>query len=194
MACYTLLCLSACSAIQQPQPDSQTWAAHRAQLAQLEGWTTSGKVALRSPQQAESGSLLWRQQGQVTHIELSGPLGFNSTTIDSDGQQLEIRQGDDYSRWQLDDPRLQENDGWHLPLRALHYWLKGIPAPQWPLESLVLDAGGHLPSELRQRGWTVQYQGYRQFDSFTLPTRLSLQQGDTSARIILRQWGDFSAP
>ncbi len=193
-ACCTLLLLSACSALQQPQDVNQSWALHSAQLAKLEHWTASGKVALRTPQQSESASLSWRQHGNSTQLRLSGPLGLNNTTIDSDGLQLEIRQGQEYSRWRLDDPALQDSNTLHLPMRGLHYWLKGVPAPQLAPASITLDEAGRLPRTIQQAGWTVEYLDFQQFEGFMLPTRLRLYRDETSARIILRQWGDFTAP
>ena len=150
LTCLTwcgLLLLAGCAGLQHSAPGSQNWDQHRAQLEQMRHWTANGKIALRNAGQAESGSLLWQQRDTSTHIRLSGPMGFSATTVDSDGKLLEIRQGDDYSRWALDDPALAENAVWHLPVSALHYWLKGMPAPQLPVDSITLDAEGSLPSK-----------------------------------------------
>lgn len=190
----SLLLLGGCSGLQSSQPDHPSWHQQRAQVAQLQDWAASGKIALRTAEQAESASLIWQQSGVSTHIRLTGPLGFSATTLDSDGEQLEIRQGDDYSRWALDDPALADNEVWGLPLRALHYWLKGIPAPQLPVDAITLDASGSLPSEITQQGWVVEYQEFGQFERFTLPTKLRLYRGDVSARILLRQWQGLYPP
>ena len=194
LACCNALWLSGCVGLQLPPTASQEWVQHRTQLEQLKQWTANGKIALRTAEQAESGTMQWRQQGDTTHIRLAGPMGISTTTLDSDGETLEIRQGDDYSRWRLDDPALQANETWQLPLRALHYWLKGIPAPQLAVESVTLDELGQLPTQIRQQGWTVDYQSFQQFDTHILPTRLRLYRGDTSARIIVRQWEALPAP
>ncbi|TDG12398.1 outer membrane lipoprotein LolB [Seongchinamella unica] len=194
MAWLLLLAMSGCAGLPGPAPGEQSWQRHREQLQQLSHWTASGKIALRTPDQAESASLLWQQMGESSHLRLSGPMGISATTVDSDGRLLEVRQGEDYSRWDLDDPGLGAEHTWDLPVRSLHHWLKGIPAPEAPVESLLLDEAGQLPQQLQQSGWTIDYQQFSSFGDYLLPTRLQLSRGATKARIILREWGDLSAP
>ena len=187
-----LLVLAGCAGQPQQAPGDGSWQVRGAQLARLEQWTASGKIALRTAEQAESASLLWQQMGEATRLRLSGPLGVSATTIDSDGHQLEIRQGDDYSRWNLDDPNLAQPGGWDLPLRSLHHWLKGIPDPDLAVESLQIDELSQLPQQLQQQGWTVEYQQFSSFGDYHLPTKLRVSRGETQARILLRNWSDFA--
>ena len=189
LTCCGLLLLSGCAGMRQPSPPEQAWEQRRLQLQMLDHWTASGKIALRTAEQAETASLVWQQVGEATHLRLSGPMGISATTVDSDGRQLEIRRGDEYSRWQLDDPALEDQNSWQLPLLALHHWMKGIPDPQLPVESLTLDESGQLPSQIRQQGWTVDYRDFALFEQYRLPTRLRLYKGDTRARIVLLMAG-----
>lgn len=186
------LLLVACAGT-PPTPPSQDWAQRQGRLTALDHFTASGKIALRSKDQAESGSLLWQQVGPATHIRLSGPMGLAATTVDSDGQVLELRQGEEYSRWRLDDPAIAPGSGWDLPLGALAYWLRGVPAPGLALQELQLDPQGVLPVMFRQDGWTVRYSDFAAFQGYTLPTRLEAHRHDSSARVILREWRDLSA-
>ena len=189
-----LLILAGCAGLPRPEPGAQGWQAHREQLQRLSHWTASGKIALRTPEQAESASMVWQQIGLASHLRLSGPMGVSATTVDSDGEILEVRQGDKYSRWNLNDPQLGQERSWDLPLRAMHYWVKGIPAPDSPVEHLQLDEARQLPLQLQQQGWTVEYQQFASFDGYLLPTKLQVYRGETRARILLREWGDLSAP
>ena len=189
-----LLVLVGCAGIPGPESGNQAWQKHRDQLLQLSHWTASGKIALRTAEQAESASLLWQQMGKASHLRLAGPMGVSATTIDSDGEQLEVRQGDDYSRWNLDDPALGGERNWDLPLRSLHHWLKGVPAPESPVESLVLDDAGQLPQRMQQLGWTIEYQQFASFGGYLLPTRMQVTRGETRAKILLREWDDLASP
>jgi len=190
-AVLLLLCLAGCAGAPRPGVEPGNWNDHRARLDALTRFTTQGKIALRTPEQAESASLLWQQVGEATHLRLTGPMGLSATTVDSDGRQLEIRQGEDRSQWSLDDPAVTGSAAGHLPLRALPHWLKGVPAPGLPLEDLTLDENSQLAVQLQQQGWTVEYQSYETFQSYRLPTRLTLFSDETSARIILRNWQDL---
>lgn len=189
-----LLFLGACAGMGKPPPTTSSWQAQRAHIDTITHFTASGKIALRSPEQAESASLLWQQMGSATHMRLSGPMGLSATTVDSDGSEVVIRQGDDSSRWKLDDAALPDRPGWNLPLRSLHHWLKGVPAPDLEVEALQLNSTGQLPDSLQQAGWLVSYEEFAEFEGFTLPTRLRVSREDTSARIILRRWQDIATP
>jgi outer membrane lipoprotein LolB len=185
------LMLAACASAPSVAPVD--WEQQQARLAALDHFTASGKIALRSADQAESGSLLWQQAGNATHIRLAGPMGLAATTVDSDGEVLELRQGEEYSRWRLDDPAIAQDSTWDIPLGALVYWLKGMPAPGLAVEALQFGSNDGLPMMLRQDGWTIQYGDFATFQGYTLPTRLEARREDSSARIILREWRDLSA-
>lgn len=183
-----VLLLAGCAAEPGRPPVADTWQVHSARLAQLDDWRAEGKLALRTEDMSESVSLLWRQQGSSTLVHLQGPLGVNATTISSDGRQLEIRRGDEHRILDLSEPgALQRQTGWDLPLPALPYWLKGMPAPG-AVEALELNAEGTLLQSLHQGSWEVRYEQYGVFGDLYLPTRLRIVRQDTSARVILRDW------
>jgi len=184
-----LLLLAGCAAGPGRPPAADTWQVHSARLARLADWRAEGKLALRTATASESVSMLWQQQGMATRVQLQGPLGVNATTISSDGRQLEIRRGDEHRVLDLSEPgALQSQTGWDLPLEALPYWLKGMPAPGLEVESLQLNPEGTLLQSLRQNTWEVRYEQYDVFGGLYLPTRLRLLRRDMSARVILREW------
>ncbi|MFV8816694.1 lipoprotein insertase outer membrane protein LolB [Haliea sp. E17] len=189
-----LVLLSACSMTRGPEVSAAMDVQRQAHLLALAQWQAQGKIALRSAEHSESGNLDWRQDGAHTHLQLSGPMGLSATTVDSDGRYLSVRQGDEVQRWSLEDSALDAHNPWQLPLASLHYWLKGIPAPDAPVDALQSDPLTRLPAQLQQQGWTVDYQDYGQFGGLWLPTRLQLQRADTRARIILRQWAFPATP
>lgn len=190
-----LLALLAGCAAQAPQlPVERDWQQHRTRLAQLEQWTATGKLALRSSGQSESASILWRQQGVHTHLHLSGPVGIKATSITSDGKQMEMRQGEHVTTWDISTPgEIARSTGWDLPLQALPYWLKGLPYPAMKVQTLELAPDTALLQRLKQDDWEVLYEAYQLFDDLSLPTRLRISRGDTSARMIIRDWSTPSA-
>lgn len=181
--------LAACAGQPTTIPGAGNWEEHGARLRQLTIWSAEGKLAVRTPQQSESASLLWRQYRGITRVQLNGPLGVAATTLYSDGKTLEIRRGDDFSSWDLADTRaLERSTGWDLPLLALPYWLKGLPAPDLAIDQLQLGPDPALLELLEQDGWTIHYEHYDYFDSVALPTRLRIERSDTTVRVIIRDW------
>ncbi len=184
--------LTACAGVQREAAPTG-WQEHQQRLASLDHWTAAGKLAVRSPEPSESATLLWQQVGEATHLRLSGPLGVSATTVDSDGREALIRHGEESSRLDINDPvSLYRKTGWDLPLAALPHWLKGIPDPDAPVEAMSLQPQREVLRELRQSGWLVQYETYGEFDDFLLPTKMRIQRGDHSARLLLRDWRDLA--
>ncbi len=184
-----VLLLAGCAGLGPREPTSAGWQAHSQQLAGLRHWTASGKLAIRAVEASESASLVWQQQDENTHLELSGPLGVGATTIHSDGRQLDIRRGDEHRTIDISTPdSVVLNTGWDLPLVALTYWLKGLPSPSTNVQDLELDPHTELLQTLQQDGWEVRYAEYGQFQGFTLPTRLQIQRGDTRVKVVIARW------
>jgi len=184
-----LLLVAGCAGLDQRAPTSAGWQAHSQQLATLQEWTASGKLAVRTADAAESAGMIWQQHDQNTHLQLSGPLGVGATTIYSDGQRLDIRQGDEHRTLDISTPdAILLNTGWDLPLLALTHWLKGLPSPDSTVQQLKLDPQTELLQNLRQDDWEVHYEQYEQFQEFMLPTRLQIQRGETRAKVIISHW------
>ncbi len=184
-----MLVLAGCSALDQREPPAVSWQTHSENIKLLQTWTANGKMALRMANTSESASLIWQQDNQDTTLQLSGPLGMGATTILSDGERLEIHQGDEYRSIDISDPdAIVLNTGWDLPLQALAYWLKGIPAPNSKVQQLQVDPQTDVLQSLWQDNWEVKYQRYQQFQGFTLPTRLQIQRGTTRAKIAISTW------
>jgi len=182
------LLLAACAA-QPPRAPDSNWEQHRSRLEALVIWSAQGKLALRTPDLSESASLDWRQHGVITRLQLSGPLGVAATTLYSNGQTLEIRQGDETRSWNLDDTTaVQRSTGWDLPLRAMPHWIRGLPAPGMPVQALETGPDPALLQLLKQDDWEIHYEAYADFGDLTLPTRMRAERGDTSVRLIIRDW------
>ncbi len=187
LAGLVVLLLNACAtAPDQPTPTTP-WQQRVAQLGALEHWSATGKLALRNGSQAESANLSWLQRGRHSQLQLSGPMGLRATEIHSDGQQLLIQRGDEQQQYDIASPgALREQTGWDLPVQALPYWLKGLPSPDGT--GTRMDVEANLLRQLRQDGWTIDFERYQQFEDYILPTRLTAERGATRARIVIQSW------
>tara|TARA_R110000823_G_scaffold91174_2_gene201066 strand:- start:4453 stop:5052 length:600 start_codon:yes stop_codon:yes gene_type:complete len=181
--------LAACGGLDRREPANVSWAEHAAALAAVSDWTASGKLALRSNEAQESASMEWRQRGAQTHVRLSGPMGMGATEIYSDGTELDIRQGGERRILDISSPRASIlNTGWDLPLEALPYWIRGLPAPDSAIQARSIEPETGLLRTLRQRDWQIRYLSYDLFDTLMLPTRLTVENRDTRATLLIRRW------
>jgi outer membrane lipoprotein LolB len=187
-----LLFLAGCATQPGPGSDGDTWQQHQAALASLTHWSATGKIALRNSTRSESGNMSWSQRDLTSELILSGPLGLNTTTLQSDGQLLVINDGQQTRQFDLSlDEVIATETGWDLPVQALHFWLKGMPAPALDIQMLELDAG--RIKRLQQSDWTITVERYQQFGQIILPTKLRIERADTRARIIIQKWVQESA-
>lgn len=163
------------------------WEERSARLQLLENWRASGKLALRNGSESETASLVWNQQGRHSELQLSGPMGLSATRIVSDGLTLEVSRGDDLQVLDISSPEaILSSTGWDLPLQALPYWLRGLPAPSPVAGAMQFDQS--LLLSMEQDGWQVQFKDYRRFGEFSLPTRMTIERGATSAKLLIRDW------
>ena len=184
-----MVLLAGCAGQGTQEPAQRSWMEHSARLREFSHWSASGKLALRTSDRAESASIQWQQRGTDTHLQLSGPMGLNATTIHSNGRQMELRQGETVRTWDISTPdAIANSTGWDLPLHALPYWLKGLPSPDTGIQALELDPERAVLRKLRQDDWEIEFEFYDQFEGFRLPTRLQIQRGTTRARMIIREW------
>ena len=172
------------------------WQHRSAQLSAISHWKATGKLAIRTNDKSESASLVWNQAGNMTHILLSGPMGLAATSIESDREQLRVKRDGATRTFDISSREaITEGIGWDLPLQALPYWLRGLPAPspdqkeQTPDQ--IVEQG--LLRQVKQLGWTVTYESYGQFEQFALPTRLKIERNGTRARMIIYNWTNFSS-
>jgi outer membrane lipoprotein LolB len=184
-----LALLAGCTGLAEREPSSAGWKLHSGQLSALQHWTANGKLALRTADASESASLVWQQNNQDTHLQLSGPLGMGATTIDSDGQRLDIRRGDERTTLDISTPdAIVLNTGWDLPLSALTHWLKGLPAPDSEIQRIEVNTQTQLLQSLQQDDWEIRFEKYGQFQGYILPTRLQIQRGTTRVKLLISHW------
>ncbi|MBE9539638.1 MAG: outer membrane lipoprotein LolB [Proteobacteria bacterium] len=186
--CFWLI-LASCAELPKQAEAEMDWRDRSAQLATLSQWSASGKLAIRTESQSESANLKWTQANNISRIHLSGPMGVGATAIESDRQQLQISRNGETRRYDI--ATAGADMGWDLPLQALPYWILGLPSPQDPIQDELIENG--LLRQVKQLGWTVTYESYGHFDQYTLPTRMKIERGDTRARLIIRNWTDFSS-
>lgn len=180
--------LSACATRGvQELPELTDWPMRQAVLGDLDLWALRGRIGVRTPDEASSGSLSWQQRGRRFEAEIDGPLGIGGVRMTGDARQVTLS-GSRIDTVTVVDPEteLWRQTGLRVPVAGLRYWLLGIPIPGVPA---ALDFGDNaLPSEIRQSGWTIRYTEYRQWTLNPLPRRMIAASGGTVLTVIVRDW------
>ncbi len=164
--------LAACAALPEPSPLSPG------------GFELSGRVAIRYAKEAASGGIFWRHSDDADEILITSPLGQGIARINRERDQYRLVTGDNKSYRAADAESLTEQAlGWPLPLAGLPDWVRGRASPGRPAETRG-EAGGDL--ELRQDGWHVVYEEFRE----GRPIRLRISRADLEIRLVVDRWTD----
>lgn len=192
------LTLGACATIEQEplpaglseQPPAD-WSGRQSALQAFDQWELTGKLAVRQP--GESGSAVinrWTQDSEHYDLALSSSfLGMGSTRLEGSPGfiELELPDGETYAS---SDPQglIYAATGWELPIDALVWWVRGLPAPEGDFR-LAFDRDGQL-AQLEQKGWTIRYERWRAFmeDRPELPARLTARKGEKLVRLVVSSW------
>ncbi len=191
LALIAALALDACS-LRGPAPVAAVdWAAQRGQLLSLERWDLRGRIAVKGVQGGGQGDIEWQQQGDATHIRVSGPFGAGAYEIRWDSRSLSVnsRNGEFSRNWAGPDAAQQflaEQLGWAFPAANTRYWLLGVPDPGFPARE-TFSAEGRLAA-LDQNGWTVTYERYVEVRSFAMPAKIVLENPRARLRLVIDRW------
>jgi len=148
------------------------WQNHRAAMLAISGWHIKGKIGYRSDADAGSAWLDWRQHQEQFDLHLGGPFGAGTVQLVGDERSAILRQADEpeisaHSAADLSVKVL----GWRLPVDALVYWIRGIPAPQQSHTEAHYTPDGAL-NRFEQSGWQLKLSRYRDTSAGRLPGKI----------------------
>lgn len=166
------------------QPDD--WQRQQGDLAALDTWTVAGKVGLRTPEDSRSANLDWSQSPGHYRMLISGPFGAGRSVLE--GRQGAVTLTTSDGRFEASSPEalMQQQLGWSLPISALDYWVRGLPAPGRSHQQSDDELG--FPRTLSQDGWNIRYRDWTYADSLWLPSRLIMTYDDIRATLVVNQW------
>ena len=169
-----------------PQLD---WSERQQQLAQLQRWSFSGRLAIKDANdESWSASLRWQQDGDSYDIQLSGAFGQGAARLSGHDGYAVIEMAE-HSALTANSAEalMQQQLGWSMPVQGLKYWLLGMPVPGSVVGQSAFNEVGRLQS-LQQSGWQVRYRDYLDVDGLELPRKLELENPQLRARLVIDSW------
>jgi outer membrane lipoprotein LolB len=154
-----------------------------AQLQRADAWQLDGRAAVAVGTQGWQASLDWKESGGLAEVRLAGPLGVGALVVKETADGVSLN-GAPPSGTVLD--QLQARLGFDLPLGELRFWLLGVPDPRTSFDVTPNDQGRAL--ELKQAGWTLDYDRYMPVGGDVLPARMVLSREGVRVRIAVDHW------
>lgn len=165
------------------------WGQRRAQRQAESAFALKGRLAVVAGEEGFTAGLRWTQREREALIDLDGPLGVGGLRLRADGEALELTSArGERLDGEAARAELERRLGFPLPLAALRYWVRGVPAPGERAEEQLAPDGTRLLA-LDQGGWRVEYPAYVEDPEVgPLPKRLSLARGGARLRLVVETW------
>lgn len=159
-----------------------------AALAELESWELRGRVALNREGRGAQANVLWRQEGALARLELSGPWGVGAERVRIEGGDVNLFSEGDWVSMCAPGMRIEELEMLcdSAPLQSLPYWLRGLPDPASPFTEY--SSGQGAAREFRQDGWRIEVNALARSGGLAVPRRLNISGPGASMRVAITNW------
>jgi outer membrane lipoprotein LolB len=156
-------------------------------------WQAEGKIAVSAKNYQESGSFDWKNTGDNYSIRFFGPMGLGSAWLIKTGKTVTFESEKDGKRSADSAEQLMAKAlGWQIPITELQHWIKGVAAPQAPVQQQLTDPQGDL-IQLQQLGWQIEYSQYQQINGWRLPGKLIARRDPVKVVMVIKHW-QLTAP
>ena len=173
-----------------PVKEQSNWLEEKKKRQQIKIWEIRGRLGVQTEKTGGSADIIWKQSEQEYSIRLIAALGAGSYLIMGNNEFADVRFPDGRKETidnvdQVFVSTLQVD----LPVAAIRYWLRGLPAEGLPVKNISWNDKG-LIHRLEQSGWNVEMKKYTGA-KILMPHNIYLTRDDNpelDIRLVLRQW------
>ncbi len=180
-----LLLLSGCLSVANRQNSSQSEAQRTSYLAAHDDWAFSGRLAFAHAGKGGSARIRWRQNGDTSDVQISGPLAMGSAHLRFNAIQAQVLDAAGQPvKTGTPEALLAELLQVPAPLPALPQGLRAF-WPDMPERDAAASAG-----TLRIAEWSWRYADWRN-EPVRLPGQIEIERGQTRLRLVIDQWQEL---
>lgn len=174
-------------AIFQTEPAGFPKTKNKQDLAAVEVWRMEGRIGVISKYDSWHASLVWDHKNDADLLYISGPFGQGALNIKVTDRYMRVVSSDGSVKKSENPEKLLKSElGVAVPVRALRYWIMGLPYPSGVSET-VYDRLGRLIT-LNQLGWEINYRDYEKNGNWTIPVKISVLRKDIKLKLVVDQW------
>lgn len=151
-------------------------------------WETSGRVGIRTLDDAVSGNFNWQKDIKTFALSIVGPFGQGATQLNQKESGLvtlayenRIITGDNPATL------LQEELGWSFPVEQVTYWIRGLADPNSPAQ-ITKEIDSDVIDRIEQDGWVVTYNNFTKIGSLFLPQKMQVANPPFKVNLIINKW------
>jgi outer membrane lipoprotein LolB len=151
-------------------------------------WETSGRVGIRTPDDAVSGNFNWQKSSTEFALKIVGPFGQGATKLNqSENGTITLAYEDKVITGRDSAQLLQQELGWEFPVNQVTYWIRGLASPISAAQ-ISTDPDTKLPNEIAQDGWLISYSSFIKVDGLSLPKKMQVSKPPFKVNLIINKW------
>ncbi|WP_421849051.1 lipoprotein insertase outer membrane protein LolB [Marinomonas sp.] len=157
-------------------------------VSAISKWETSGRVGIRTQNDAVSGNFNWQKDAKTFDLSIVGPFGQGATNLNqaTDGKvtlsyEDKVITGNDPATL------LQQELGWEFPVKQVTYWIRGLASPD-SAARVSKNPDSQLPNKIEQDGWLIIYSNFTKIDGLSLPQKMQVSNPPFRVNLIINQW------
>ncbi|WOD06448.1 lipoprotein insertase outer membrane protein LolB [Marinomonas sp. GJ51-6] len=151
-------------------------------------WETSGRVGIRTQDDAISGNFSWQKATDTFSLSIVGPFGQGATKLNQNENGLVTLAYED-KVITGDNPAtlLHDELGWAFPVEQVTYWIRGLASPNSPAQ-ITKEADSDTVDKIEQDGWVVTYSNFTKIDGLSLPQKMQVSNSPFRVNLIINEW------
>ncbi len=184
-----MLVLAACATTPISTDDLESrWQQRQIELLALTDWQFKARASIRQDKESWQAGLRWQQAAADYELQILGPFSMGGLMLKGDEQQVVLTLADG-QQWQAAAPEglLQETTGWQLPISALRYWVRGLPAATLPLTEKELNEAAQISSMI-QGEWHIKFPEYTKVKGLYLPRKIVIENTELHLKMVIDKW------
>ena len=152
-------------------------------------WQFNGKVAIKTPEQAQGLKINWHQIDDQFDINLYTTFGITDLKIKGNKHTVNIESDQGPITGTSAQQLIWQQTGWHIPIDNLQHWLLGDVTDATNVE---LSNNGHFLSgniyDNFGRQWQLSLNKYQPVQGRTLPHSLRLRHDKLLLKLAIIEW------
>ena len=152
-------------------------------------WQFNGKLAIKTPAQANGLKINWQQHDDQFNINLYTIFGITVLKITGDDQTVTINSDQGVFSGTSAQQLIWQQTGWHLPIDNLQHWLLGEVNDA---SDIVLNGQGQFISgtinDNLGRQWLLSLDKYQPVQGRALPHSLRLKHEKLLLKLAINDW------
>ena len=151
-------------------------------------WENSGRVGIRTPDDAISGNFNWQKSPSTFSLNIVGPFGQGATKLNqSENGTVTLSYEDNVVTGKDPAKLLQQELGWEFPVDQVTYWIRGLPSPNSAAQ-ISTNSETKRPDQIKQDGWLITYSRFIDVDGLSLPKKMQVSKPPFKVNLIINKW------